>query len=36
LSDLRGIVLGPQEERQIDDVLFELRKETHEAASRGR
>jgi hypothetical protein len=35
LSDFRGMILGPQEEREYDDVLFELRKETHEAARRG-
>jgi hypothetical protein len=35
LNDFRGMILGPQEEREYDDVLFELRKETHEAARRG-
>ena len=35
LSDFRGMILGPKEEREFDDVLFELRKETHAAARRG-
>lgn len=35
LSDLRGMIIGPQDEREFDDVLFELRRETHEAARRG-
>jgi len=29
-------VLGSQEERQFDDVLFELRTEVHAAGRRGR
>ncbi|KAK3717390.1 hypothetical protein LTR37_005779 [Vermiconidia calcicola] len=36
LSDFRGMILGGQEEREFDDVLFELRRETHEAGRRGR
>lgn len=36
LSDFKGMIMGSQEEKQFDDVLFELRKETHAAARRGR
>lgn len=36
LPDLRKMILGSQEEREIDDVLFEIRKEVHEAGRRGR
>ena len=36
LSDFKGMILGSQEEREFDNVLFELRKETHEAARRAR
>jgi hypothetical protein len=36
LSDFRGMILGSQEEREFDDVLFELRRETHDAGRRGR
>ena len=36
LSDLGGMILGSQDERNFDDVLFELRRATHEAARRGR
>ena len=36
LSDCRQLVLGSQEEREFDDVLFEVRKEVHEAGRRGR
>lgn len=36
LADCRKMILGPQEEREFDDVLFELRKSVHEAGSRGR
>lgn len=35
LPDLRKMILGSQEEREIDDVLFEIRKEVHEAGRRG-
>lgn len=36
LSDCKTMVLGSQEERDMDDVLFEMRKEVHEAGRRGR
>ncbi|KXL41544.1 MAG: hypothetical protein FE78DRAFT_545242 [Acidomyces sp. 'richmondensis'] len=36
LPDLRKLILGVQEEREFDDVLFEIRKEVHEASRRGR
>ena len=36
LSDCKQLVLGSQEEREFDDVLFEVRKEVHEAGRRGR
>ena len=36
LTDFRGMILGSQEEREFDDVLFELRRETHEGGRRGR
>lgn len=36
LTDFKGMILGSQEERKFDDVLFELRRETHEAGRRGR
>ncbi|KAF2716827.1 hypothetical protein K431DRAFT_350026 [Polychaeton citri CBS 116435] len=36
LDDLRVSILGSQEERQIDDILFAIRRESHEAARRGR
>ena len=36
LSDCKTMVLGSQEYRELDDVLFEVRREVHEAASRGR
>lgn len=36
LTDLKGIILGPQEVREFDDMLFELRTETHEAGRRER
>ncbi|KAF2197514.1 hypothetical protein GQ43DRAFT_484083 [Delitschia confertaspora ATCC 74209] len=35
LSDLSQLVLGRQEEREFDDVLFEMRKEVHAAGKRG-
>lgn len=35
LSDFRGMILGSSDEKEFDDVLFELRKETHAAARRG-
>lgn len=35
LKDIRQVMLGSQEEREIDDVLFEIRKEVHEAGRRG-
>ncbi|RMX99563.1 hypothetical protein D0867_04568 [Hortaea werneckii] len=36
LGDLSKSFLGGQEEREMDDVLFEIRQEVHEAARRGR
>lgn len=36
LRDIKSLALGSQMEREFDDVLFELRRETHEAARRGR
>ncbi|KAF2485591.1 Rap1-interacting factor 1 N terminal-domain-containing protein [Neohortaea acidophila] len=36
LADLGGLILGSQEERQFDDLLFEFRREVHEAGRRGR
>lgn len=36
LTDFKGMILGSQEEREFDDVLFELRKEVHEAGRRER
>ncbi|EMC99498.1 hypothetical protein BAUCODRAFT_153681 [Baudoinia panamericana UAMH 10762] len=36
LGELQKAVLGPREEREMDDVLYELRRESHEAARRGR
>lgn len=35
LKDIQRVVLGAQEEREIDDVLFDIRKEVHEAGRRG-
>lgn len=35
LTDLKGMVLGEREEREFDDVLFEFRREVHEAGRRG-
>ena len=35
LKDIQRAVLGAQEEREIDDVLFDIRKEVHEAGRRG-
>ena len=35
LSDCKQMVLGSQEEREFDDMLFEVRKEVHEAGRRG-
>ncbi|KAH7032382.1 Rap1-interacting factor 1 N terminal-domain-containing protein [Macrophomina phaseolina] len=35
LSDCKNMVLGREEERKIDDVMFELRREVHAAARRG-
>lgn len=35
LGDLRRVVLGPQEVRQIDDLLFDARRETFAAERRG-
>ncbi len=35
LRDIQRAVLGSQEEREIDDVLFEIRKEVHQAGRRG-
>jgi hypothetical protein len=36
LTDLPRMILGLQEERDMDDVLFEIRKEVHDAGRRGR
>ncbi|KAM0707791.1 hypothetical protein Q7P35_004440 [Cladosporium inversicolor] len=36
LGDCRNAIFGSQEERDFDDVLFELRREVHGAAARGR
>ncbi|KAI7082379.1 hypothetical protein KC356_g8426 [Hortaea werneckii] len=36
LGDLSKSFLGGQEEREMDDVLFEIRQEVHEAARRGK
>ncbi|TKA62957.1 hypothetical protein B0A49_11607, partial [Cryomyces minteri] len=36
LADCRSLVLGSQEERELDDVLFEVRREVHEAGRRSR
>ncbi|KAK6434285.1 hypothetical protein LTR95_009531 [Oleoguttula sp. CCFEE 5521] len=36
LGDCRKLILGSQQHREFDDVLFELRKEVHDAASRGK
>ncbi|KAK5124935.1 hypothetical protein LTR85_001125 [Meristemomyces frigidus] len=36
LSDLPKMILGAQEEREIDDVLFQIRKEVYEAGKRTR
>lgn len=36
LGDVKNALFGSQEERDFDDVLFELRREVHEAARRGR
>jgi hypothetical protein len=36
LGDCKNAIFGSQEEREFDDVLFELRKEVHGAANRGR
>ncbi|KAK3632616.1 hypothetical protein LTR56_016224 [Elasticomyces elasticus] len=36
LADLPRMLLGSQEEREMDDVLFEIRREVHEASRRGR
>ena len=36
LGDFKKVILGPQEEREFDDALFEMRREVHEAARRGR
>ncbi|KAI9879499.1 MAG: hypothetical protein M1830_008375 [Pleopsidium flavum] len=35
LKDIQQVMLGSQEEREIDDVLFDIRKEVHEAGRRG-
>ena len=35
LNEIRMAVLGPREEREMDDVLFDIRKEVHEAGRRG-
>lgn len=36
LSDLSKTFLGAQEEREMDDMLYEIRREVHEAGRRGR
>ncbi|KAH9838820.1 Rap1-interacting factor 1 N terminal [Teratosphaeria destructans] len=36
LADLPRLILGSQDEREIDDMLFEIRKEVHEAGRRGK
>lgn len=36
LGDCRNAIFGSQEERDFDNVLFELRREVHGAAARGR
>ena len=36
LADFKGMILGSQEEREFDDVLFDFRREAHEAGRRGR
>lgn len=36
LADCKTMVLGSQEYRELDDALFEVRREVHEAAARGR
>lgn len=36
LSDLPKMLLGTQEERELDDVLFEIRKEVYEAGKRAK
>ncbi|KAK0274735.1 hypothetical protein LTR35_011518 [Friedmanniomyces endolithicus] len=36
LADLPRMILGPQDERELDDVLFEVRREVFEAGRRGR
>lgn len=36
LRDVKEAVLGPQEEREADELLFQIRKEVHEAERRGR
>nr|OQO15437.1 hypothetical protein B0A51_18243 [Rachicladosporium sp. CCFEE 5018] len=36
LGDCKKLILGPQQHREFDDLLFELRKEVHDAASRGK
>lgn len=35
-ADFKGMLLGSQEEREYDNVLFEFRREVHEAGRRGR
>lgn len=34
-KEVQQVVLGKQEEREVDEVLFEIRKEVHEAGRRG-
>ncbi|KAF2766630.1 hypothetical protein EJ03DRAFT_376805 [Teratosphaeria nubilosa] len=36
LADLPRMILGGPDEREIDDMLFEIRKEVHEAGRRGK
>lgn len=35
ISDLKDMVLGRDEERELDDVMFDLRREVHAAGRRG-
>ncbi|KAK5127689.1 hypothetical protein LTR08_004334 [Meristemomyces frigidus] len=36
LADIPNMILGPQEEREMDDIMFDIRREGHEAGRRGR
>jgi hypothetical protein len=35
ISDLKQMMLGREEERALDDVMFDLRREVHAAGRRG-